>query len=512
MDKDSFEGSDTSVLENFLARLEELDKRAEGLADRLAVALDALRSSGTAVCGSLLKDLSSYGSTLATIYADLEGAASEVGVKESTADGGISVTWLRRRAEEVMQAAERSRSLGARRDRSASALDRLAALTSTDPTAELLVTRLRTETLRLARLLEETAATDLEPVLEQVAPYHALDRLVRESQNLSTGELVELANQAGGAIAFEVVLAVTSGRIVSAGDTATPEATDLLSRAAGESRNQIPVQTPEESGLPRSEEETTIPPQTDEDELAGVRGPKRLTSPTVPPNRPTEGSNETKAPPEATPQENHPDSLLNAGSQASEEAVEGQSEDRQESSASTSTDGGDGTAATTVQGPGTYQAEPGAGEKHDRAGLALSKFLEAVRQEGPAQRPSALNDVVWCLIRDDRLGPAFHLARNLELSGQTSEAPSELIEALVLGPALRASGTEVATRIRDALHLLAARFAKPGMDTLPHDTTTPVLALIAFAAGLRPALLAQGTGAPELLARLEFGSELTLQR
>ncbi|NKC12153.1 MAG: hypothetical protein GKR94_08090 [Gammaproteobacteria bacterium] len=140
----------------------------------------------------------------------------------------------------------------------------------------------------------------------------------------------------------------------------------------------------------------------------------------------------------------------------------------------------------------------------DWSSQARLSDLTAKLTDPHANRDLLLNALLWCLVRDERLGLAYHLAAHHERD--QAEAPvlpsSALVEAIVYSLHLRNPTGRDAYRLRDVLPLALAS-ADAGRVN-PH-----IVPLYLLAATLRPALIAPDTtGAFQVLERITFPASL----
>ena len=121
------------------------------------------------------------------------------------------------------------------------------------------------------------------------------------------------------------------------------------------------------------------------------------------------------------------------------------------------------------------------------------------RASSPRHSPSYL----WQLLREDKLGLAFHLARRLEIHSPDLQPrlPSWLIRALVVGRYMRYDVVSGIVKIMTDSN--SDRCFVNG-----EDEWNQAVSLLLAASALRPALLAPNTGASDILYSLRLGSGL----
>lgn len=130
--------------------------------------------------------------------------------------------------------------------------------------------------------------------------------------------------------------------------------------------------------------------------------------------------------------------------------------------------------------------------------ITAQEAAVAVRALAWPARFEALNDLVWRLLRENRLAPAWYISSAIEERGEIADAPAALIESLIYAPRLRSSIGSIADRLRDSLYAVQ-------MPDLPEgEGGSLATSLLMLAATLRPAILASGSGALDILRRLKF--------
>ena len=138
---------------------------------------------------------------------------------------------------------------------------------------------------------------------------------------------------------------------------------------------------------------------------------------------------------------------------------------------------------------------------------------DAVTSSSPAPRHSPQRrepphgggspSYLWQLLREDKLGLAFHLARRLEIHSPDLQPrlPSWLIRALVVGRYMR----------YDVVSGIVKIMTDSNSDSCfvnGEDEWNQAVSLLLAASALRPALLAPHTGASDILYSLRLGSGL----
>ena len=120
----------------------------------------------------------------------------------------------------------------------------------------------------------------------------------------------------------------------------------------------------------------------------------------------------------------------------------------------------------------------------------------------PRHSPSQL----WQLLREDKLGLAFHLARRLEIQSPDDDMkprlPSWLIRALVVGRYMRYDVVSGIAKIMTDFSHSDSCFVNG------EDEWNQAVSLLLAASALRPALLAPNTGASKILYSLRLGEGL----
>ena len=111
---------------------------------------------------------------------------------------------------------------------------------------------------------------------------------------------------------------------------------------------------------------------------------------------------------------------------------------------------------------------------------------------------------LWQLLREDKLGLAFHLARRLEIHSPDLQPrlPSWLIRALVVGRYMRYDVVSGIVKIMTDFSNSDSCFVNG------EDEWNQAVSLLLAASALRPAFLAPNTGASEILYSLRLGSGL----
>lgn len=132
------------------------------------------------------------------------------------------------------------------------------------------------------------------------------------------------------------------------------------------------------------------------------------------------------------------------------------------------------------------------------AGLAAPRQPWPVAEDAPARWHSLL----WQLLAQARLGPAYHLAQAVAEDFPAEQSlPPWLVRALALSPHLRRASGELALLLTADFSQFKETLFTPGEDEA-QEIRNQTLRLLCIAATLRPALLAPETGAAEVLSQL----------
>lgn len=507
-------------LDELRHRLERLEGRAAALAGRIDAAAKALSHSGAPVGDELLAELQSYGGEFRALGDALVRAARDARLDDRLTMELVTVSalrqlseWLGKHLDQVRGGRERLKPIGA-------ALDRLMTLGRRDggplPTIELFRQQISGLVAQVADSARSGNLGDLGTLLERVTPYESLDRLAQERSSLSMEDALELSRAAEMVADPQIVWGVATGYIVP-GQPATSPAPGAPERAHPDE--------PETGSDPGAGETTTG--SMGSAEMSPARAaplPERVDVAPIGADVIAETGAETAPGPavfsaaggQATGFDRPgvaalPDEVTGAGAMVgAPESVGPEMEDRSTTppEPGLSRDEGDRAPELVTEEAGQTSLDDaavatGPGPAPDAplrparalADISARDAVRAVRAAGAdaVGRAAAINDLIWCLIRDGRLGLAYHLSHHLEENLLPVEAPVGLIEALTLGPLVRSSSSEVAGRLRDCFQGLR----KPAS---PLDLCT-------FAAGLRPALLAPVTKAPEVLRQIDLASE-----
>lgn len=121
--------------------------------------------------------------------------------------------------------------------------------------------------------------------------------------------------------------------------------------------------------------------------------------------------------------------------------------------------------------------------------------------EGDSRRTEALCKAFWTLLESGRTGLAFHVAKDLELAGDSTEPspPAWLVRGVALAPHIAASNGDLAVQIQTDL----GEFDESVFDR-GDQRWKQILRFLLAAACLRPGLIAPNTGVASVLQNLRF--------
>lgn len=145
-------------------------------------------------------------------------------------------------------------------------------------------------------------------------------------------------------------------------------------------------------------------------------------------------------------------------------------------------------------------------QKRKAKGGEFRQIAQSILRGTGALNPVDLPYLIWQLLREEKLGIAFHLARRLEIQSPDLQPrlPSWLIRALVVGRHMRSD-----VGYGELAKTLMTNFANSDSCFVDgEDEWNQALSLLLAASGLRPALLAPNTGAASVLHSLRLGEGL----
>ena len=498
-----------------------LSKHAGELTETTAIAAQQFAQCGAPFNAELLAKLEEYGREFQTVHVAVHEATSQC-----CAEGGLvgdvqSLGILEGRVEALRTAVEHWKSRRSRQEGTHVALRRLLFLTRKGGADFPLIGPFKERVTALAARLADIARVSNDEsaeILKCAAPYVALDRLVRERDVLTLEDEVDLGRIAETAVDREIVYAVARGFLIpekgtteyvlpeadaaehvflqAVGAIETPTLSELdpahVDSGLADSCPAAVVKDagPEIAAWERGETVIQRDDTHDPNSQCRTKTSSARSELVVAPAPPEIEEGSVNLAPRGTTELPAPGN--ECGDPSSTDWIEGWSP-------TVRSDEKPCTSAPT--GP---ESKLGSTPKFPRAAAELlaADAARLIRADDLENRVPAINDLIWCLLRDGRLGLAYNLARYLGENGLTAEAPASLIEALILSRLVRSSSSEVVGRLRDSFHGILAEFTASEAE---NPRVTAAIELCAFAACLRPALLAPAAGAPELLRHLHLG-------
>jgi hypothetical protein len=492
-------------------QLNDLDEERLSLVAELRQSCNSLDESGVAVPDELIERLQRFRSRLTSLCyevyeIDVAARGSNLGEKPQSTKG---LALLLEQIRRLLEAAELQRHLEDL-GRIDGVLSSIAVLRPRHNAAfgplEQLKQAIAPLQERISKLRNNLSRDELEALSVETAPYEALSRLVRERDRLSMEEALSLSDRAKRGIAEHVVMVAALGHLVLESPTHSSHARRVVApETVATSEPSAEQMGPSGHLEPLSLEQPAI------DTEAARETPTRADEATTEHGDTTAGGVPEALPPNAFGHVPETDSMQSLEvTQPSVGPTAASNEDASVARTPVPHDASShrladqeirnirGGAATQ----GFYVPRPVAPASWIEADDTVHAAARRLQMSAPSERTRAANDLIWCLVREGRLGPAYHLARYLEANEQPTELPALYIEALIRSSLTDSDIGGNADWLRGNLYWLTA-------ETLPAVTVHPSAhELIILAIGLRPALLAREVQTSAVIEALSFGAHV----
>lgn len=520
-------------MSNLETRLDALNEQQDALIDELRQAMARLVNGGGVIPEAVVERIQRYGRDLASLRDDLCEAWRAAGGDPRALSLADSLAALTQSLEELRQH-ERTRRHRERIQTTRDTVTALASLHSADDSLREPIAALRRQLTELQEQLAQCdeSGTDRDPesVLASIAPLDALRRLIQERDSLDHGESLALRRKAETHIDEPLLWAAAMGQLSL---TPEPGSHSPFTIGSGDDDEDADDAAGPADGA-RSGDESSAATGPDDDHAANDE-PERAT---VHDTRVADSLGLSDAPP-SSPQQHDRTPVTDASPDESEiqrdaaplddeighaPAVPAQPRPsapssippssanspapaRSTPSATTSPVGftqdvdhderdemRTGVLESTASGRGVRMPWSLAALTHCDGKLSTHDVADAIRNAGPEHRSAPINELIWCLLRDDRLGLAYHLANFLEVTERPLQLPAIYIEALVRVTSIESNyfGPNAEWLFQNLYSFTMRPNGEHEHDVSPHD-------LIRLAAALRPALVAPVTGAASIL-------------